>query len=68
MKYRTKAYKHEKTWSCFYCFAQYPNTLLFCPKCNIAKKHSDNLHLSAKKKKNRLKKNQTYRQKKRRNR
>ena len=34
------------TWVCFFCNRKYPNTLLYCPKCNIARKHSRNLQAS----------------------
>ena len=27
-------------WECYKCGKVYPNTLLYCPKCNIARKHS----------------------------
>lgn len=50
MTYRTTPYDGEKTWACFYCGSLYPNTLLFCPKCSIAKKHSNNLYESHKEK------------------
>lgn len=43
--------KKESNWQCFQCEKIYPNTLRYCPSCNIAKKHSDNLKTSSKKKK-----------------
>jgi len=45
--------KPEKshTWTCFKCENEYPNTLRYCPVDNIAKKHSDNLFETAKRKK-----------------
>jgi len=50
MKYRTTIREGEKFWECFLCHECYPNTLLFCPNCNIARKHSHNLWVSARKK------------------
>ena len=45
--------KPEKshTWTCFKCENEYPNTLRYCPVDDIAKKHSDNLFETARKKK-----------------
>lgn len=41
----------KKYWECFKCDEMYPKTLRYCPICNIAKIHSDNLRESAQKKK-----------------
>jgi hypothetical protein len=30
-------------WECFTCEEKHSNTLLYCPSCNISKKHSNNL-------------------------
>lgn len=30
-------------WTCHKCGCLYPNTMLYCPKCNIARKHSKNM-------------------------
>lgn len=57
-------YQKKHAWKCFLCHTEYPNTLRYCPSCNIAKKHSDNLYKTAlkkekereKRKKNKLKK------------
>lgn len=35
------------TWICFFCGKKYPNTLLYCPKCNKARKHSYNCKKTA---------------------
>lgn len=32
-----------RKWKCFKCHSLYPNTLLYCPKCDIARKHSNRL-------------------------
>jgi hypothetical protein len=37
-------------WNCFLCETEYPNTLLYCQKCNIARKHSFTLEAKARKK------------------
>ena len=29
-----------RTWHCYKCNTEYKNTLLYCPICNIARKHS----------------------------
>ena len=41
----------ENIWECFLCERKHPNTLRYCPFCNIAKIHSDNLRKTAKKRK-----------------
>ena len=43
--------RQERTWTCFLCQSEHPNTLCYCPKCNIAKLHSNNLFKSAELKK-----------------
>ena len=43
----TKNSNGERTWSCFLCNTEYPNTLLYCPKCKIARLHSNNLFNTA---------------------
>jgi len=30
-------------WICWFCKRTYPNTMIYCPKCNIARKHSINV-------------------------
>ena len=40
----------EKNWVCFKCEETHPNTLRYCPICNIAKTHSDNLRETSNKK------------------
>lgn len=40
----------ENVWECFLCERKHPNTLRYCPYCNIAKTHSDNLRKTAEKK------------------
>lgn len=45
--------KKESNWQCFQCEKLYPNTLRYCPTCNIAKKHSDNLRITFDNKKKR---------------
>lgn len=39
-----------RTWVCFLCGSKYPNTLLYCPKCDIARKHSFTLESKQKQK------------------
>ena len=39
-----------RTWKCFKCHTEYPNTLLYCPDCNIARKHSFTLEEKYKRK------------------
>lgn len=50
-----KPKERSYTWTCFLCEKEYPNTLRYCPHCDIAKKHSDNLRKSAKKKRKKKK-------------
>ena len=33
----------KNNWECFKCELVHPNTLRYCPCCDIAKVHSDNL-------------------------
>ena len=37
---------NHKTWECVLCRTEYPNTLLYCPKCEVARKHSENVRES----------------------
>jgi len=39
----------KNNWKCFKCELEHPNTLRYCPICDIAKVHSDNLRITAKK-------------------
>lgn len=56
MMFRTEIRNGEYSWICFKCHQEYPNTLLFCPHCHIARKHSHNLYETKKIKKQRKKK------------
>lgn len=40
-----------KDWQCFICEEKHPKTLRYCPICNIAKIHSDNLRKTTEKNK-----------------
>ena len=67
----TKNPNGERTWTCFLCQTEYKNTLLYCPKCEIARLHSNNLFDTANgknKKKDTVKRkrHETFRKKKRR--
>ena len=50
MEFKTKQKNGERVWKCFLCGHTYPNTLRYCPSCEIAKIHSDNLFESKKNK------------------
>lgn len=41
------------SWECHFCHKIYPNTLCFCPQCNIARQHSKNVRDSDEKAKRR---------------
>jgi len=47
--------KKKTEWECFKCKSKHPNTLRYCPHCNIAKIHSDNLQNKNKNENNRKK-------------
>ena len=42
-KLSDKSKSRTGRWECHFCHKVYPNTMLWCPQCNIARQHSRNV-------------------------
>jgi len=50
IKFKENLNGNDRSWICFFCKTKHPNTLCWCPECNIARKHSNNLYITLEKK------------------